>query len=608
MDNSLNVISSVGNSKWEFPTIDEDLVSEAIRIHNIPDIVARLLQARNIPIEETQSFLYQTLSKDFPDPFSLKDMEGAAEFIADAVEACKKIALFGDFDVDGATSTSLLRRFFHFLKIQTRIYIPDRLKEGYGPNVGALKALHDEGYDIVLMSDCGTSANDIIADGRDMGLDIIILDHHEQADILAPANFIINPKRNDDCSGLEMLAAVGVSFLFAVAVNAKLRSRGWYNNKDITEPAMKSLMDIVALGTICDMVPMKGANRLFVRHGLKKMENMENVGLKALCSIAGLKSSPTVRDCGFALGPRINAGGRVGQCDLGARLLSCDNDEEAIGLAFALDECNRTRRKIEADMLVQAMAQVEETVDDSKQKHAIFAYNPDWHHGLVGLVAGRLKERYKRPAFVISIEEGQGRGSARSIKGVNIAKSLMDAKDAGLLIKGGGHAMAGGFAIEPDKISAFQEFINIHIKNQIEQQAKQVQIISLDGIFVLGGKGMGELANILHEHLGPFGMEHEEPIFAIPSAMIDKVDIIGSNHVRAFISDRFSGGRMKAMAFRAAGTAIGKAIIEGQGSEMHLAGHIRTNEWQGRKSIEMHILDVAYAGVTALDKKYSKSA
>lgn len=605
MTTKLDIAHSLKEARWEFPTIDEDVVTDIVQKHNVSDAVARLLHARDIPVHDVESFLYPTLSQHFPDPFSMKDMDGAANFVAKAVEDGKRIALFGDFDVDGATSTSLLRRFFRFLGMDLRIYIPDRLKEGYGPNVQALQTLRDEGHDLVIMCDCGTSANDVIAAGRESGLDIIILDHHEQADVLAPATFLVNPKRNDDTSGLDMLAAVGVSFLLAVAVNAKLRERGWYDVQGIAEPSIKSLMDVLALGTVCDMVPMKGPNRLFVRYGLKQMAAMENPGLKALCELAGVKGAPSVQDCGFGLGPRINAGGRVGQCDLGARLLSCQDPAEASGLAFALDECNRQRRKIESEMLSQAMAQVEEVIDEDAP--VIFVCNPDWHHGLVGLVASRLKERYKRPACVVSIENGEGRGSARSVKGVNIAQALMAAKEADLVIKGGGHAMAGGFSVEPEKIAALQEFLAMNIQEQMVQMPQE-DVLSLDGIFLPGGEGMGELAAILHENLGPFGMGHEEPLYAIPSAMIDKVDIIGSSHVRAFISDRFSGGRMKAMAFRAAGTPLGKALLEGQGGALHLAGYIRINAWQGRRSVELHVVDAALAGVQAINKKYQKLA
>ena len=449
-DTILKIEKSLLQARWVFPAVNPDHIATMVAAHGMPEIVARLLSSRSVTPEQAEIFLNPRLSRDFPDPFRMQDMEDAAMMVADAVIAGRKMALFADFDVDGATSTAILVRFFRHCGVDLPFYIPDRLAEGYGPNIDALKKLKAGGAELVLMADCGTTAFDVVAQGREIGLDILILDHHEAEDRLPAANHLINPKRKDDSSGYTMLAACGVAFMLCVAVNAKLREKGFY--KGGPEAPLKEFLDLVALGTVCDMVPLRGPNRLFVKTGFELMEKKRNPGIAALCEVAGVKTALSPYHAGFVLGPRINAGSRVHRADLGATLLSTDDLEEARNIAWTLTDCNDKRKDIQAAMMSEALDMVEAQGLD--QHPVILVGHESWHPGLNGLVAGRLAEKYKKPAAVIAYAPGhdhalEGRGSGRSVPGVNIAAAFIDARNAGLIVKGGGHAMAAGYTILP---------------------------------------------------------------------------------------------------------------------------------------------------------------
>ena len=573
-----------------------DTVDLYVRRFEIPEIVARLLVQRGIKIEEVESFLEPTLKNDFPDPFLLKGMGDMAEDVAIAIEQGQSFAIFGDFDVDGATSSAIIYRFLMALGIDAPIYIPDRLSEGYGPNIDALKQLRDQGADILLMLDCGTTAFDVVKAGTELGLKIIIIDHHEAEDTLPDCWHVINPKRKDDHSALDMLAAAGVSFMVCVAINARLRDRQYYKNNNMVEPKLKSLLDIVALGTVCDMVPLLGVNRLFVRAGFATPENQMNFGIQALMNVAGITPPINTYDCGFVLGPRINAGSRVHKADLGARLLTLDNKEECQNIAWTLNDCNDKRKAIQIEMEEQAIAMVEDK--GMQDDPIILVAHEDWHPGLSGLVAGRLKERYNKPSCVVTFAHDlsghkEGRGSGRSIPSIHIAQSFIDARNAGLLSKGGGHAMAGGFTIEPENIDKLHEFLKSHISKQMENTNTNIET-NIDGALTTNGITVN-LVELLQNKIGPFGQEQPEPIFLLEKVRIHKADILGGAHIKVMISDWEGGTRIKAMAFRAVDTSLGDALLRAGTKSLNILGQLKINEWQGRKTAEMHIIDASYS-------------
>ncbi|HEY0901227.1 MAG TPA: single-stranded-DNA-specific exonuclease RecJ [Micavibrio sp.] len=593
-DKLLQVEQSLMQARWVVPPVSLDAVEKIVRQHDLPEIVARLIHGRQIQLDSIESFLDPKLSRDFPDPFSLRGMDALADDMAQAIIDGKKIAVFGDFDVDGATSTAILVRFLRHCGVDSRFYIPDRLKEGYGPNINALAQLRAAGADICILADCGTTAHDVVAAAVDTGLDVIILDHHEAEDTLPVARHVINPKRKDDRSGMTMLAACGVSFLTCVAINTRLRARGFFTDR--AEAPLKSWLDLVALGTVCDMVPLTGPNRLFVRHGFAQMARRENIGIDALCTVAKLTDDPNVYHAGFVLGPRINAGSRVHKADLGACLLLTDDPEEAKNIAWTLNDCNDKRKDIQAEMVTQAINQVEDR--GLSGDSVIIVDDESWHPGLAGLVASRLKEKYNRPAVVVTYAPGadaalEGRGSGRSIPGVNIASAFIDARNAGLLVKGGGHAMAGGFTILPAHLPAFRDFMRDHITRQMNGQPGISETL-IDGVLSIHG-AQYKFIEMIQQKFGPFGAGHEEPIFALPAVRLHMVDIVGEDHVRCMVSDWEGGTRMKAMAFRAADTPLGQALLKQGSRPIHLIGHFKLDTWNGAQRVEMHILDAAFA-------------
>ena len=596
----LNLSASVLQSRWVMPEIDNDLVQNFIRQHNLPEIIARLLTARGVKLEDADSFLNPTLNRDFPNPLKLRDMESCANFIADAIIEGKQFGALCDFDVDGSTSAAILIKTFRHLNRTLPIVIPDRLSDGYGPNIKALQSLKAQGAEIVFIVDCGTTAFEQISFARSIGLDVIVLDHHEPSETLPDVTYIINPKRKDDESGYAMLAACGVSFLTCVAINTALRQKNFFEQNNLSEIPLKKFLDLVALGTVCDMVPLIGCNRLLVKAGFEQMAKQNNVGLKALCAVGNIKKPPTPEDAGYVLGPRINAGSRVHLSDLGAKLLASDDVEEANNLAWHLNDCNVKRRALQADMLKEAIFQVE--------RYALFdnpiimVSDPSWHVGLNGLVAGQLKERYGKPACVIAFAPGahetlEGRGSGRSVKGFNLAGLFMRALEKGLLIKGGGHAMAAGFTVLPEQIDALYKFFINEAAHLSEGQALLSEE-RVDGIMSLRGL-RPEFIFTLENNIGPFGQENPEPRFVIPSARVVMADIVAEKHVRVQLTDLEGGARMKGIAFGAVETALGEILLKARGgAPLHLMGQFKVNVWNGNQSVEFHIADAAEIAIS----------
>ncbi|MCB1784419.1 MAG: single-stranded-DNA-specific exonuclease RecJ [Alphaproteobacteria bacterium] len=606
MDQKLSVEKSLGQSRWRMADVDMNSVEQVVRRYDLPEVVARLLLARGVEAEMIPAFLNPTLKDNFPDPFSLAGMHEMAEGLAGAIENGKNIAIFGDFDVDGATSSATLFRYLKGLGIVAPIYIPDRLSEGYGPNIEALRKLKEQGTEILMMLDCGTTAFDVVQAGADMGLKIVILDHHEAEENLPSAWHIINPKRKDDTSGLTMLAAVGVTFMSCVAINNRLRERGFFKKNNIKEPDLRALLDIVALGTVCDMVPLTSINRLLVRLGLSMSTKTTNPGLLALMQVSGVTAPISTYDAGFALGPRINAGSRIHKADLGARLLCTDDPEEASNIAWMLNDCNDKRKDIQQQMEQEAIHMVES--GNMQNDPLILVDHEDWHPGLAGLVAGRLKEKYAKPSCVVTYAHDlsgkkEGRGSGRSVPGIHIAQAFIDARAAGFLEKGGGHAMAGGFTVLPEKLPELREFLKNHIKAQIDSDTPQIET-EIDGVLTVRGATTA-LISLLQDHIGPFGQNHAEPLFVFPNVRIVSVDVLKNSHVRVMISGEEGGARLKAMAFRAVGTPLGDALLKEAHKAFHIAGHLKLNEWQGRVTPEMHIQDAAFAKAESTPNLYA---
>ena len=579
---ALGVQQSLTGRRWSLTSIDERLAAAFSQQHGLPEIVARVLTARGIALGEVASFLAPTLRDLLPDPRRLRDMRAGAERLVAAIVGGESIAIFGDYDVDGATAAALLLRFLSAVGTTPLLYVPDRLREGYGPNAPALWGLKRRGVRLVVTVDCGMAAHEPLRVAAEAGLDVIVVDHHLGRDGLPPASAVINPKRLDDTAGLDHLAAVGVAFLLAVDANRLLRQAGWYAAR--AEPDLRQWLDLVALGTVCDIVPLKGVNRAFVTQGLKIMTRRGNPGLRAIGDVAGLTGPASARDLGFAIGPRINAGGRVGEADLGARLLATDDLEEAYRLARRLDQLNCERQAIERSVLNHAVSRL----SDRTHGPLLTVVGDGWHPGVIGIVASRLVDRFQRPAIVVGIDGGLGIGSGRSLPGLDLGSAVNAAARAGLVIKGGGHALAAGFTIEAARIEAFFSFLSerLTIDSQVEAR---LRLLPVDAILTLAGAA-GLPAGVFAA-LAPFGSGHPEPRFVLPAVRLSQVRPVGDDHLRCSLQD---GGdaRLPAIAFRCADSMLGRALLAHTGAPLHLAGRLQANRGDG---LQLIIDDVASA-------------
>jgi single-stranded-DNA-specific exonuclease len=578
---------SVTGKRWVLRKADDRTGMALSQRLGVPEIVGRVMAARGIGIDEAEFFLNPTLRDALPDPAVLQDMTRAAERLAAAIRDGESIAVFGDYDVDGATSSALLARFLSALGVPARIYIPDRIVEGYGPTSPAMLRLNAEGADLVITVDCGTTAFAPLEAAADAGLDVIVVDHHVAEPALPRAIAVVNPNRLDDRSGQGTLAAVGVTFLLTVATNRTLRDSGWYESSGRKEPDLLGLLDLVALGTVCDVVPLTGLNRAFVSQGLKVMGKRRNPGLVALSDVARVESKLTEYHAGFLLGPRVNAGGRVGEAGLGARLLMTKDSGEALELAQKLDGWNAERREIEAHVLDEAIAQVEGA---DLSAAMLVAAGEGWHPGVIGIVAGRLKERFNRPAFVIGFEGSEGKGSGRSVEGVDLGSAVIAARQAGLLINGGGHKMAAGLTVAREKLGALRDFLEERVAAEVARNAV-IPTLRLDGEMALSGVHPDFVAAL--DRLAPFGSGNSEPRFALKNVRVAKAEVVGAGHVRCFLADN-TGGRLKAIAFRAVGEPLGDALLDKSGLGLCFAGKLRPDSWQGRQDVQLIIDDTAY--------------
>ncbi len=583
----LGVARSLAGRRWQMRTGDERLAAALSQRLALPEIIGRVLAARGIGLDEAEAFLAPTLRDLLPDPSHLKDMDKAVSRLVRAVTGGETIGVFGDYDVDGATSSALLAGVLRAVGATVLVYIPDRITEGYGPNTAALIGLKARGCGVVVTVDCGTTAFQPLEDARAAGLDVIVIDHHTAEAALPPAFAMVNPNRLDEDSPHGHLAAVGVTFLVAVALNRGLKQAGWYGPA-CPPPDLLSWLDLVALGTVCDVVPLVGVNRALVAQGLKVMAKRGNTGLAALADIAGIRERPEAYHLGFILGPRVNAGGRVGAAELGANLLSTHDPVAALDMAKRLEGFNKDRQDIEQVVLQQALDQVEGRPDDGLP--LLLAAGDNWHPGVIGIVAGRLKERYNRPACVVAFDGDVGKGSGRSVGGLDLGAAIIAARQAGILSAGGGHAMAAGFTVARSRLAEFHAFVAERLTAQITGEL--VPLLELDGALDCAGASIQLIETL--KALGPFGAGNAEPRFAITAARIVKADCVGSGHVRCILSGT-GGQRLKAIAFRAADTPLGQALLSSAGASFHLAGTLRADAWQGTTTVQMFIEDAAPA-------------
>jgi single-stranded-DNA-specific exonuclease len=558
---------------------------------DLPEVLGRLLAARGQTVDSADGFLNPRLRDLLPDPSSLRDMDRAVERIIAALEAGQQLAIFGDYDVDGATSAALLIRYLRSVGAKpVRLYVPDRLAEGYGPNGPAMHLLKSEGVDLVITVDCGITAFAPLQAAADIGLDVVVVDHHMAEPGLPKAAAVINPNRLDEAPGLGQLAAVGVTYLLVVALNRALRKRGWFDVHR-PEPDLLQWLDLVALGTVCDVVPLTGLNRALVAQGLKVMGQRRNIGINALSDVAKVTERPGTYHAGFLFGPRVNAGGRVGAADLGATLLSGDDPLQAGELARHLDALNSERRAIEAEVLAQAIASAEKLA--AGNPHLLVVAEHGWHPGVIGIVAGRLKDRYQRPVCVVALgENGIGKGSGRSVAGLHLGNAIIAAREAGIIERGGGHAMAAGFEVAEDRLAELAAFIATRFTGDLNGNPL-VPLLQIDG--VLQPRAATPDFVTLLERIGPFGSGNPEPRFVLPDARIAFADVVGTSHVRCQIQGA-DGTRIKAIAFRVAEEPLGQTLLRSRGATLHLAGNLRTDRWQGREEVQFQIEDAAPAG------------
>ncbi|MBO0764685.1 MAG: single-stranded-DNA-specific exonuclease RecJ [Hyphomicrobiaceae bacterium] len=588
----LNVTASVRGFAWR-ERLDQAGAGTALAMsqrYRLPFLLGRVLAARGVALHEVPVALDPSIKALMPDPSMLRDMDTAAVRVADAIARRESVAIFGDYDVDGACSSALLARFLSAHGLKPRIYIPDRMTEGYGPNVGAIEALVKDGARLILTLDCGTTSFEPLATAHRLGVDVVAVDHHQADERLPEVAALVNPNRQDDVSGLGHLCAAGLTFMLLVGVARELRQRG--HNGGAAPIDLLEMLDLVALATVCDVVPLKGLNRAYVARGLTVLRQRRNLGLKALADAAGLAVPPTAYHLGFVLGPRINAGGRIGDAGLGARLLALADAEEAEAarIAVLLDKLNRERKAIETRMLEEALLRADTCLELDPETPILIVASEGFHKGVVGLVASRLVDRFQRPACVIAWDEhGLGTGSLRSITGVDIGAAVRAAVAAGHLVKGGGHAMAAGLSVMRDRLQALDACLREHLADKTEA-ARAFPVLDIDGA-LMPVNITDELMGLI-ERAGPFGHGNPEPRFAFPAQRVKFAKVVGTAHVRCVLEGG-DGSRLDAVAFRAADQSVGAALLAADGLPLHIAGHLRRDTWNGRDRLELVVEDVA---------------
>lgn len=585
----LGVEQSLSGQKW-VARLDQAGENKAITIAQttgLPDIVARVLAGRDVAMSDAAAFLDPTIKSLMPDPSSLTDCDKAAARLARAIVGGQRVAVFGDYDVDGAASSALIQRFLRHFGLESEIYIPDRIFEGYGPNAPAISELIGRGAGLIVTVDCGSTSHEALEEAARQNVDVVVIDHHQMASELPVTHALVNPNREDDLSGLGHLCACGVVFMVLAGTLRLLRQQG---DARASEFDLLSCLDLVALATVCDVVPLKGLNRAFVVKGLLAARSLGNPGLAALCQRAGVNGPVSPYHLGFLIGPRINAGGRIGDAALGSRLLALDDSAEAQAIAEKLEELNRERQAIEAAMLEEADAEAVNEMQSARGPAVIVTARQGWHPGVVGLLASRLKERYRRPAFAIAFDgNGKGTGSGRSIPGVDIGRLVRKAVESGILAKGGGHAMAAGLTVDKSKLGDLRAFFEEEAAGAVARLGAAHRL-RIDGAVSASGVTL-DLAEMI-ERAGPFGAGHSQPVFAVPSHTLSDARVVGQNHVKLTITGP-DGGKLNGIAFRAADTDLGAALLAGRGLAFHFAGSISIDYWQGVRRVQIRVTDAA---------------
>lgn len=587
----LGVARSLTDKLWR-DRLDGRGAAKALAIvqrHQLPELLARVLAGRGVDIDAVADFLDPTIRKLMPDPFTVTEMEAAAQRIADAATRGETVAIFGDYDVDGASSAALLAWHLRHCGLDPLIHIPDRIFEGYGPNTEAVRALAAKGATLLVTVDCGTTSIEPLAEAKRLGMSVVVIDHHQAGTELPEVDALVNPNRLDDLSGLGHLAAVGLVLVTLVAVNRELRQRGFWNS-EMPEPDLLGMLHHVALGTVADVAPLIGLNRAFVAKGLIAMRRRDHVGHTALMDVARLNGPPEAWHLGFMLGPRVNAGGRIGRADLGVRLLLEGDSVEAARIAAELDRLNSERRVIEQAAEAQAEAEALASIGLEDKLGVIVTASEGWHPGVVGLVASRLKEKFSRPAFAVALEPGGiGTGSGRSIAGVDLGKAVRQAVADGILLKGGGHAMAAGVTLRKEKLAEFRAYLENALARDVAE-ARHVNELYVDGA-VSARAVTPELATTLNR-AGPFGSGNPEPVLALPGHQLIYADEVGQAHLRL----RFKSGDgaiVNGIAFRSVGQKLGNALLANRGQQMHVAGSLSVDRYQGVERVQFRVIDVA---------------
>jgi single-stranded-DNA-specific exonuclease len=576
---------SINGKKWTPKKYDKDEILFLKENFSLDEITSKLLSIRKIKKEDISTFLNPSIKNYMPNPDNLIDMNKSTKRTINAIIKKEKIGIFGDYDVDGATSTALLGKYFNELNLQYEIYIPDRKKEGYGPSIQSFKKLIDNGVKIIFTVDCGTLSFEAINYANDNKIDVIVLDHHQSEVNLPDAYSVVNPNRLDDKSNLQYLCAAGVTFMFLVSMNRDLRSINWFNKKNVNEPNLIDYLDLVSLGTVCDVVPLIGLNRAIVKQGLKIIKTKKNLGLKTLLDICKIESSPSIYHLGYMLGPRINAGGRVGKCSHGANLLLNKNPKNAFKLASELDQFNKERQMLEKDLLQKILNQ---TKDISKDPVLILS-GTNWHEGVIGIVAARLKDKYNKPVIIISINGQIGKASARSIAGFDIGSSIIAANQENIIIKGGGHKMAAGFSINISNINKFKDFIFRKFRN-INEDIISEKPLYYDSIISPTAINLDFYNNV--NILAPFGSGNPEPKFIIQDLKTVNGKIIGKDHIKSVLTGA-DGTYFKAIAFNAVENDIGAYLMKKNSKLFNIAGKLSLNEWRGQSNVEFIIDDIS---------------
>ncbi len=587
----LNVALSATGRTWR-DRLDARASARALAIvqrYQLPEMLARVLAGRGVELDDVMDFLDPTIRKLLPDPHSVTQMEAAAKRIADAATRGEKVAIFGDYDVDGATSAALLAWHLRHCGLDPLIHIPDRIFEGYGPNSEAIRKLAEQGATLLVTVDCGTTSLEPLAEARRLGMGVVVIDHHQTGDELPVVDALVNPNRADDLSGLGHLAAVGLVFVTLVAVNRELRQRNFWS-PERPEPDLLGMLHHVALGTVADVAPLIGLNRAFVAKGLIALRRRDHVGHTALMDVARLNGPPEAWHLGFMLGPRINAGGRIGRADLGVRLLLEGDISEAARIAAELDRLNVERRVIEQMAEAQAEAEALASLGLEDKGSVIVTAAEGWHPGVVGLVASRLKEKFSRPAFAIALEPGGiGTGSGRSISGVDIGKAVRHAVSDKLLMKGGGHAMAAGVTLRKERLADFRAYMESALAEDVAKSRHENELF-VDGAVSARGVTPDLVATL--NRAGPFGAGNPEPVVALPSHQLVYADEVGQAHLRV----RFKAGDgsiVNGIAFRSLGQKLGDALQQNRGQPLHVAGSLTVDRWQGAERVQLRVMDVA---------------